>query len=366
MNEDSHYYFMALALKLASKGSEQTKPNPKVGALLVKDGEVVGKGYHSKAGENHAEVIAIKEAGQKANGATLYITLEPCSHHAKTPPCVDLIIKSGIQEVVVACKDPNPNVNGGGLNALKANNIRVIEDVLSAQAIELNKGFFSRMSHGRPYVRSKIATSIDGRTSLKSGDSKWITSDFARKDVQQWRKNACAIITGVNTINRDNPKLNVRLNETNYQPYRAILDTHLSIDLHAQILKQNKVILAYAEDPDGKINILKKMKVHCLRLPIYDNFVDLNQLMKELTKLECNDILVESGPTLNGRLLEQNLIDELIFYMAPIIMGGGANPIFNNPILSTMQEKIQIEQKDVRYFGDNLRLIMKVLPDQCG
>ena len=236
MNEDPHNYFMALALKLASKGSEQTKPNPKVGAILVKDGEIVGQGFHAKSGDNHAEVIAIKEAGLKAKGATLYITLEPCSHNGKTPPCVELIIKSGIREVVVACKDPNPHVNGGGLSALKEKNIRVIEDVLSFQATELNKGFFSRMSSGRPYIRSKIAASFDGRTSLKSGDSKWITSEYARKDVQQWRKNACAIITGVNTINRDNPKLNVRLNEINHQPYSVFLDTYLSINLYAQIL----------------------------------------------------------------------------------------------------------------------------------
>ena len=363
MNEDPHNYFMALALKLASKGSEQTKPNPKVGALLVKEGEVVGKGYHVKAGDNHAEVIAIKEAGLKANGSTLYITLEPCSHHGKTPPCVDLIIQSGVREVVVACKDPNPHVNGGGLDILKTHNIKVIEDVLSSQATELNKGFFSRMSIKRPYVRSKIATSIDGKTSLKSGDSKWITSDFARKDVQQWRKNACAIITGVNTINKDDPQLNVRLNDTNYQPYRVILDTHLSIDLNAKILKQQKVILAYGDDPDRKLDTLHKINIHCLKLPTHKNFIDLNRLMRELTNLECNDILVESGPTLNGRLLEQNLIDELILYMAPIIMGGGANPIFNNPVLNSMQDKIKLEQKDARYFGDNLRLVMKVLQD---
>ena len=244
---------MALALKLASKGSEQTKPNPKVGALLVKEGEVVGKGYHAKAGDKHAEVIAIKEAGLKANGATLYITLEPCSHHGKTPPCVDLIIQSGVREVVVACKDPNPHVNGGGLDILKTHNIKVVEDILSSQANELNKGFFSRMSNGRPYVRSKIATSIDGKTSLKNGDSKWITSDFARKDVQQWRKNACAIITGVNTINKDNPQLNVRLNEANHQPYRVILDTHLSIDLDAKIFTHPNSLLANAAAPDVKL-----------------------------------------------------------------------------------------------------------------
>lgn len=363
MNEDPHNYFMALALKLASKGSEQTKPNPKVGAILVKDGEIVGQGFHAKSGDNHAEVIAIKEAGLKANGATLYITLEPCSHYGKTPPCVELIIKSGIREVVVACKDPNPHVNGGGLSALKEKNIRVIEDVLSFQATELNKGFFSRMSSGRPYIRSKIAASFDGRTSLKSGDSKWITSEYARKDVQQWRKNACAIITGVNTINRDNPKLNVRLNEINHQPYRVILDTYLSINLNAQILKQQKVILAYGKDPDGKLDTLQKMNIQLFKLPINNNHIDLNHLMKELTKLECNDILVESGPSLNGSLLKQDLIDELILYMSPIILGGDANPIFKNPVLNSMQEKIKLEQKDIRYFGDNIRLIMKVLKD---
>ena len=162
-------------------------------------------------------------------------------------------------------------------------------------------------------------------------------------------------------INKDNPQLNVRLNDTNHQPYRVILDTHLSIDLNAKILKQKKIILAFGNDPDGKLDTLQKINIHCLKLPIHKNFIDLNRLMRELTNLECNDILVESGPTLNGRLLEQNLIDELILYMAPIIMGGEANSIFNNPVLNSMQEKIKLEQKDVRYFGDNLRLIMKVL-----
>ena len=249
------------------------------------------------------------------------------------------------------------------MDILKTHNIKVVEDILSSQATELNKGFFSRMLNGRPYIRSKIATSIDGKTSLKSGDSKWITSDFARKDVQQWRKNACAIITGVNTINKDNPQLNVRLNEANHQPYRVILDTHLSIDLDAKILKQQKIILAYGDDPDGKLDSLHKINIYCLKLPMHKNFIDLNRLMRELINLECNDILVESGPTLNGRLLEHNLIDELILYIAPIIMGGEANPIFNNPVLNSMQEKIKLEQKDVRYFGDNLRLIMRVLED---
>jgi len=360
MKLEAHNNFMALALKLANKGAAGTKPNPKVGALIVKNGEVISTGYHAKAGEDHAEVIAIKKAGYKAKGATLYVTLEPCAHQGKTPPCVGLIIKNGIKEVIVASKDPNPSVNGKGLNELRANNINIVEGILESQAEELNKGFFSRMSKGIPYVRSKIASSIDGKTSLKNSESKWITSEYARNDVQQWRKQSCAILTGVGTINKDNPRLTVRSQSIDNQPYRVILDTHLSINLNSQILEQKKVILAFSDDPKKKIDTLRDFDVQLIKLPFSKNFVDLNLLMRELASLEFNDILVESGPSLNGGLLEQNLIDELILYIAPIIMGGEATPMFHNPILHTMLNKIHLKQKDSRYFGDDLRLIMDV------
>jgi len=361
MDLEAHNNFMALALKLAERGDERTKPNPKVGALIVKDGNLVSTGYHIEAGKGHAEVIAIEKAGNDAKGGTLYVTLEPCAHYSKTPPCVDLIIKSGIKQVVIACRDPNPQVNGKGLDELRANNIDIVENILHEQAKELNVGFFSRMSTGMPYVRSKIASSIDGKTSLMNSESKWITSDHARKDVQKWRKQACAIITGSGTANNDNPRLNVRSSGPNEQPYRVILDTHLSINLNAQILKQKKVIIAFSDDPNNKYINLQRENVQLMQLPLNDGFIDLNSLMIELADLECNDILVESGPTLNGRLLEQNFINEIILYLAPIIMGGKANSMFHNPVLQSMQKKINLKQKDSRYIGDNLRLVLEVL-----
>lgn len=361
MDHKKHNGFMSVALKIAKKGNEDTKPNPKVGAVVVKNGEIVGSGHHIKAGEDHAEVIAIKNSGKNAVGATLYVTLEPCSHFAKTPPCVEYIVNSGIKEVVIGSMDINPDVNGKGIDYLKAHNIKIVNNILSDQSQALNIGFFSRMSRGIPYVRSKIASSIDGRTSLKNDESKWITSDFSRNDVQQHRKEACAILTGVGTINKDNPMLNVRSNDEVSQPYRVILDTHLSINIESNILQQKKIIIVFNDDPNNQFKKLNEMGVQLFKLPLFNGFIDLNLLMQKLSELEFNDILVESGPTLNGQLLEQNLIDELILYIAPILMGGEASSMFNDPVLYSMKNKIRLEQKDIRYFGKDIRLIMKVI-----
>jgi diaminohydroxyphosphoribosylaminopyrimidine deaminase / 5-amino-6-(5-phosphoribosylamino)uracil reductase len=360
MNQDFQTEFMALAIGLAKQGLGKTKPNPSVGAVVIKNGMVLGKGVHMKAGQEHAEVLALNEAGPDAKGATLYVTLEPCAHHGKTPPCVDLIISSGIKRVVVASLDPNTQVNGKGLDVLRKNGIEVVEGVLQLQAEELNTGFFSRMTKNLPYIRSKIASSIDGRTSLANGDSKWITSEEARNDVQQWRARSCAILTGVGTINQDNPLFNVRNLAENDQPFRVIADTNLSIDLKSQILKQKNIMLAYSNDPNSKAKHLESKGVRLVNIASKDNKVDLLLLMKRLATFEFNEVLVESGPTLNGQLLELGLIDELVIYQAPIIMGGNANPLFHNPIFESMEHRITLKQKDIRQFGDDLRLIMQV------
>ena len=265
MNQDFQTEFMALAIGLAKQGLGKTKPNPSVGAVVIKNGMVLGGGFHMKAGQEHAEVLALNEAGPDAKGATLYVTLEPCAHHGKTPPCVDLIISSGIKRVVVASLDPNTQVNGKGLDVLRKNGIEVVEGVLQLQAEELNTGFFSRMTKNLPYIRSKIASSIDGRTSLANGDSKWITSEAARNDVQQWRARSCAILTGVGTINQDNPLLNVRNLAENDQPFRVIADTNLSIDLKSQILKQKNIMLAYSNDPNSKAKHLESKGVRLVK-----------------------------------------------------------------------------------------------------
>ena len=361
MSHDLHTEFMALAISLAKKGLGKTQPNPVVGALAVKDSVVIGSGFHAKAGKDHAEVLALKEAGAGAKGSTLYITLEPCGHVGKTPPCVDLILSSGVTKVVVASSDPNPLVNGKGLAVLRSHGIEVVEDVLRLQAEALNTGFFSRMTKNLPYVRSKIASSIDGRTALANGDSQWITSEASRQDVQRWRARACAILTGVGTIHKDNPRLNVRDLDESDQPFRVVADTHLSIDPEAQILKQKNIILMFCNDPHNKASQLEAQGVRLIPIASKDNRIDLEVLMKQLASLAFNEVLVESGPTLNGQLLELGLVDELIIYQAPIIMGGNANPLFHHPIMTSMEQKIRLKQIDIRQFGEDLRMIMQVI-----
>lgn len=364
MKEDlSIYSFMSQALSLAKKGLGKTKPNPCVGAIVVKDNKIIGQGYHLKAGESHAEIIALMEAGVDAKNADLYVTLEPCAHHGKTPPCIDAIISARIKRVIVAMEDPNPLVKGKGIAFLKNNNIEVISDVLAAQAKELNLGFNYRMTLNRPYIRSKIATSLDGRTSLMNGDSQWITSEDSRNDVQIWREKSCAILTGIRTINHDNPELTVRNLSPEKQPLRVILDSHLSIKLNSKILQQKNILLVYGDDPQQKLLSLNGLGVQSICLPLDNNRIDLIKLMAHLALLEINDLWVEAGPSLNGSLLENKLIDELIIYMAPILLAGNANPMFNHPILQSMQNKIHLTLQEVRHIGSDLRIQSRVIKD---
>jgi diaminohydroxyphosphoribosylaminopyrimidine deaminase/5-amino-6-(5-phosphoribosylamino)uracil reductase len=355
------YSFMSQALSLAIKGAGKAKPNPCVGCVIVRDNNIIGQGYHSKAGGMHAEIIALEEAGELSHNADLYVTLEPCAHYGRTPPCIESIISSGIKRVFIAMEDPNPLVNGKGISMLRENNIEVITDILIEQAKEINLGFISRMTLSRPYIRSKIATSLDGRTSLISGESEWISSEDSRRDVQIWREKSCAILTGVGTVNYDNPNLTVRHISSKQQPLRIILDSHLSINLNSKILTQENVLLVYGDDPKNKLKLLTDSKVRTHHLPLSNQKINLHKLMEYLAQIEINNLLVEAGPDLNGSFLELGLIDELITYMAPIFLGGNANPMFNNPILKSIKNKIHLKLHDVRSVGCDLRIQSRVI-----
>ena len=355
--------YMKQAIELAKKGVGLTDPNPCVGALLVKDNKIISQGSHLKSGFEHAEVFAIKEAGEEARDADLFVTLEPCAHQGKTPPCTNLIVRAGIKRVYIATEDPNPMVLGKGIIFLKKHNIEVVVGLFEKEAREINRGCFFRMNYSRPFIYSKIAASIDGKTSLKNGDSKWISSENSRKDVQALRSKSSAIMTGVGTINNDNPALTVRSRSSSKQPRRIILDSHLSIKDKSKILNQENVYIFYGDDPNNQLSILKKSLASFIQLDLTNNKINIHSLMKHLNKLEINNLLVEAGPSLNGSLLELSLIDELIIYSAPILLGGSARPMFNSPELKKMNSKINFLLSDTRVFGSDTRTIFKAIRD---
>ena len=361
MFTSADHQYMAQALRLAEQGLYTTMPNPRVGCVLVKDGIVVGEGAHMRAGEPHAEVIALRAAGEKARDAIAYVTLEPCSHHGRTPPCADTLIKAGVKRVVAAMQDPNPQVAGSGLAHLEANGIEVSSGLMEAQARELNVGFISRMTRNMPHVRSKIAASLDGRTALANGVSQWITGEAARLDVQHWRARSCAIMTGVCTVLADDPQLNVRnLNNSQLdigrQPLRVVADSRLRISPQARILQGGNVLLAYASDPDNKAAALQQAGAELVCLPDAEGRVCIKSLLELLAKREINEVMVEAGQGFNGVLLQQNLIDELLLYYAPILMGGEAKGMFAMPALTEMGQRTELEILDIRQIGKDIRL----------
>ena len=351
---------MSQALELAKKGQAKARPNPSVGALVIKDKKIVGKGLHETAGQDHAEVIALKDAGLLAKGADLYVTLEPCNHQGKTPPCTNAIISAGISNVYIAMKDPNPLVNGLGIKYLKKNGINVTSGIMEEEAKKINLGFLNRMIKSRPYIRSKIAMSLDGKTSLFNGQSQWITSEASRIDVQKWRLKSCAILTGKGTINSDNPSLTIRNNPPNQQPLRVILDSHLRVKVESKILQQSNVMVFYGADKNLNLTKLKKTKAEFIKIPLLNKKINLVELMKYLNELQINELLVEAGPDLNGELLKLGLLDELITYTAPYIMGGNANGMFNTPILKDMKNKIKLSILDLRSVGEDIRIQTKI------
>jgi diaminohydroxyphosphoribosylaminopyrimidine deaminase/5-amino-6-(5-phosphoribosylamino)uracil reductase len=349
-------FYMARAIQLARKGRYTTDPNPRVGCVLVKDDVVIGEGWHVKAGQGHAEVEALKNTPD-ARGATAYVTLEPCSHQGRTPPCSDALIKAGVSRVVAAMQDPNPLVSGRGLEKLKAAGIEVVSGVLQEDAQALNRGFIKRMTENRPFVRSKLAMSLDGRTAMASGESKWITSDKSRADVQRLRAESSAILTGISTVLADDPALNARIDGDVLQPVRVVLDTKLTMPISAQMAKLpgRSLILACAEDQQ-KQQALQQAGFEVHQLPGKNGRLDLHAVMEFLAGQQINELLVEAGAVLNGALLEERLVDEVIIYMAPCILGDQGRGLFTLPGLQQMADKKQLKLRDVRQVGPDLKL----------
>lgn len=358
------YACMAEALQLAERGLYSTDPNPRVGCVIANAGKVVGRGFHRKAGEPHAEVHALQDAGKQARGATVYVTLEPCSHTGRTPPCADALIEAGVSRVIAAMRDPNPKVAGNGFEKLGAAGIDTASGLMETTARALNPGFVRRMTRGRPWVRSKLAVSLDGRTALADGTSKWISDAAAREDAHRWRARSSAILTGSGTVIADDPALTVRLEggEAAWrQPLRVVVDSALRIPAQARIFQgAGQSCIATIETDVGKQQTFAAAGITLLNMPAVNRQVDLAALLKALAERECNEVLVEAGPALNGALLQAGLIDELIVYMTPHLLGDTARGMFSIPALAAMDARQELKLIDLRQIGGNLRLIFTV------
>ena len=351
--------FMAAALRLAERGLTTTSPNPRVGCVLVKDGAVVGQGWHERAGLPHAEPLALQAAGAAARGATAYVTLEPCSHHGRTPPCADALIAAGVVRVVAAMADPNPLVAGQGFDKLRRAGVETACGLLENEARELNIGFVSRMTRGRPWVRLKAAASLDGKTALNNGVSQWITGPEARRDGHRWRARACAILTGIGTVRDDDPQLTVREVETTRQPLRVVVDSKLETPLTARLLQGGNVLVAGAVDDRVRIAALGAAGAEVFVQPNAGGKVDLAALMAELARRGINELHVEAGFVLSGALLQAGLVDELLLYLAPCLVGDAARGMFALPQLESLAGRKQLLIRDVRLLSQDLRLLAR-------
>lgn len=348
---------MARALQLAGRGLFTTDPNPRVGCVLVRDGQVIGEGWHEVAGGPHAEVAALNAVTGSAQGATAYVTLEPCCHHGRTPPCSQALIDAGVGRVVVAMQDPNPRVAGEGLEQLRKAGIEVAVGLMGPQAEALNPGFIKRMRTGRPYVRNKLAMSLDGRTAMASGESQWITGEAARRDVQRLRARSSAIVSGIGTVLADDPSLNVRLGGQDRQPLRVVLDPRLSMPATAKMLDlPGRTLVVTAAEPDEAWERLETRGAEVISVPDGPDAVDLHAMLELLGRREVNEILLETGATLSGAMLRAGLIDELVIYMAPRLMGDAARGLFRLPGLESMADTLALTIDDVRAVGNDWRI----------
>lgn len=358
----SDYEYMSYALQLAERGLFTASPNPRVGCVIVNNSKVVGTGWHERAGEPHAEIHALREAGDLAKGATVYVTLEPCSHHGRTPPCVEALIQAGVCKVVMAMNDPNPHVNGQGKEWLQKAGIEIQAGLLAEEAERLNIGFVTRMRHARPWVRTKIAASLDGRTALKNGKSQWITSAAARRDGHKWRARSCAILTGISSIRKDDSQLTVRHIETSRQPVRVVVDSRLEIPLQAKLLQNADTTWIFTAQTDReKIHQVADTGAHIIMLPDSAGKVDLKAMMMKLAESGINELLVEAGPVLNGALVTAGLVDEIIFYFSPSLLGNSAQAMLALPEIGDLSEKYDLEISDIRKIGMDVCLIARFI-----
>jgi diaminohydroxyphosphoribosylaminopyrimidine deaminase/5-amino-6-(5-phosphoribosylamino)uracil reductase len=350
---------MARALELAGRGLYTTAPNPRVGCVVVRDGVILGEGWHEKAGGPHAEVNALREAGARARGGTAYVTLEPCAHHGRTPPCVDALLGAGVARVVAAMKDPHSHA-GNGLAVLAEKGVAVASGLLEDEARELNVGFVARLTRGRPWVRMKIAASLDGKTALSNGRSQWITGEAARRDGHHWRARACALLTGIGTVNDDDPRLTVREVRTTRQPLRVVVDSRLETPLTARVLEGGNVLVAAAREHRDRIAALEERGAEVVILPNAAGKVELPDLFRELARRELNEIHVEAGQKLNGSLLGEGMVDELVIYLAPSVIGDAARGMFNLPELTDLSGARRLAIRDLRLIGDDVRVVARV------
>lgn len=359
MFTDADRSHMLRALELAERGLYTTTPNPRVGCVIVRDGEVVGEGWHERAGEPHAEVLALRAAGARAQGATVYVTLEPCAHEGRTPPCNRALAEARVARVVAAMLDPNPLVSGKGLAGLREAGVDVGHGLIESEARELNVGFVTRMTRGRPWVRLKIAASLDGRTALANGASQWITGAEARRDGHRWRARACAVLTGIGTVRDDDPQLTVRDVATGRQPARIVVDSRLETPPAARVVGPGTLIAAGHCEP-GAAAALEGSGAEVIALPNAGGKVDLAALLRELARRGMNEVHVEAGHKLNGSLVREGLVDELVVYLAPCLLGDAARGMFDLPGLEDLSGRRELELREVRSVGTDIRIIARV------
>ncbi len=353
---------MATALQLARKGLFTTDPNPRVGCVIASGDQVAGVGWHREAGGAHAEIAALLDAGESARGKTAYVTLEPCNHQGRTPPCTKALIEAGIARVVIASEDPNPGVSGGGRQQLLAAGLTVETGLMAQQAEALNPGYMSRMRTGRPWVRVKSAISLDGRSALRSGESQWISSEASRRDVQRWRARSSAILTGIGTVLADDPSMDARVDEDVKQPVRVVVDSRWRIPAKSRILAVPGRVVIAGDESIPMPAMPASSNVQCLALPAKDGRVNLVHLIKSLGEMEINEIQVEAGAVLCGALLEENLVDEILIYQAPVLMGdGGPGPFALGP-LESMAERTHLTVLETAHFGNDLRIRLQTQP----
>lgn len=351
---------MAHALRLAWQGLNTTTPNPRVGCVVVRDGKVVGAGWHERAGLPHAEIHALRQAGEAARGATVYVTLEPCSHYGRTPPCAGALIDAGVGRVIAAMRDPNPQVSGNGLAMLELAGIPSAVGLLENEARELNPGFVSRMTRGRPWLRLKVAASLDGRTALGNGVSKWITGPAARRDAHRWRARSCAMLTGIGTVLADDPALTVRDVPGERQPLRVVLDSGLNMPPGANMLTGGgAVLIATLSDDESRIRPLRQAGAEVLVLPGRGGRVDIDALLAELGRRGCNEVTAEAGRVLNGALIDAGVVDEMVIYLAPMLLGDKARGMFGLAEVEAMSRRRDLEIKDVCMVGRDVRILAR-------
>jgi len=354
---------MARAMQLAARGQYTAHPNPMVGCVLVRDGEIVGEGWHELSGEAHAEVNALNAAGDRAAGATAFVTLEPCAHEGKTPPCAPALVEAGIAEIIIATCDPFPEVGGKGIAMLESAGIAVRTGLMGEAAAELNRGFLSRVERGRPYVRLKVGASLDGAIAMSSGESHWITGPDARVDVQRLRARSGAILTGIGTVLADDPSMNVRheeLDTAGRQPLRAVLDSELRMPLSSGMLDLPGTTIVYCANNTGRQPLIDA-GAEVVMVNARDHYVDAAAVLADLAKRQVNDVLVEAGPAVTGNLLSRKLVDELVIYQAPHIMGSETMPMFRTPGWQALSDRLTVEVADLRRVGRDIRVTVRVV-----